>query len=72
MAKPKTEREVVEACNELAILFYKSHGYAPKEGFKMYESGHPHEQSMWNLAVMAYDHIEGTDVEEALSNLEDE
>jgi hypothetical protein len=68
----KTEAEIVEGCNELARLFYKSLGYQVPDGFKFYEAHHPQEVGVWNMAVMAYDHIADTDVENALLNLDDE
>lgn len=33
-------------------------------------ASHPQEQGAWNLAVIAYDHIDGTDVEQALMGME--
>lgn len=68
----RTEREIVDACNELARMFYKGHGYDVPEDYKMYDATHPQELGMWNLAVMAYDHIEGTDVEDCLNQLRDD
>lgn len=67
---PKTDAEIVAACNELARLFYKANGYDVPEGYRFDEAHHPQELGMWNLAVMAYDHIEGTDVECAIDNLD--
>lgn len=67
----KTEAEIVAACNHLAVLFYKMNGYAVSEGCKMYEATHPQERGMWNMAVAAYYHIEGTDVDELLDIMED-
>ena len=59
----------VSSCNMLARTFYKAHGYEVDEGYKFYEATHPQEVSMWNLAVMAYEHIEGTDVLDALAEI---
>lgn len=59
----------VAACNDLARAFYKAHGYEVKDDYRFYEATHPQEVSMWNLAVMAYEHIEGTDVLEALAEI---
>ena len=62
--------KIVSSCNELARVFYQSHGYEVPKGFAFHEATHPQERSMWNLAVMAYERIEGTDVLEALNELE--
>lgn len=67
----KTERQIVDDCNALARQFYKMQGCEVPDDFKFYESRHPMEQGCWNLAVLAYDHIEGTDVEDALAQVED-
>ena len=63
----KTEQQVVDACNALARQFYKMHGNEVKDDFKFYKATHPQEVGMWHMAVLAYDHIEGTDVMDALS-----
>lgn len=68
---PKTARELVDECNQLARLFYKSHGYEVPDDYRFYDARHPQELSMWNMAVLAYDHIARTDIENALSELED-
>lgn len=67
-----SDQEIVDACNELARLFYKINGYVVKEGYRFDLASHPQEKCMWYMAVVAYDHIEGTDVEDALNNLENE
>ena len=68
----KTGRELVAAANDLARMFYQGHGYVVKDDFKFYDATHPQEVGMWNLAVMAYDHIEGTDIQECLYEMQDE
>lgn len=68
----KTAKEYVAAANDLARQFYRGHGYVVPDDFKFYEATHPQERGMWNLAVMAYDHIEGTDIQECLSEMLDE
>lgn len=67
----KTDRKLVDDCNTLARLFYSLHGYQVPEDYRFYEATHPQEVGMWNLAVAAYDHIEGTDIEDALSTIEE-
>lgn len=66
------ERKIVDQCNALARRMYASMGYVQDDKFRFYESTHPQERSVWNLAVMAYEHIEGTDVEDCLNQVGDE
>lgn len=68
----KSDQELVDACNELARLFYASIGCEVPDDFKFYKAHHPAEVGCWNQAMMAYEHIEGTDIDQALMNLEDE
>ena len=68
----KTDQEIVDEANGLAAQFYKAHGYEVPEGYKFHEATHPHEISMWNMAVLAYEYLTGTDLNDALSGIEDE
>lgn len=70
--KPKSDAEIVAAANELARSFYSMMGYRVPEGYRFDRATHPQELGCWNMAVMAYDHIEGTDVDAALDNLDEE
>ena len=63
-------KKIVKEANELARKFYLAHGYNVEKGYRFDQATHPQEQGMWNLAVMAYSFIEGTDVEEALVEIE--
>ena len=65
-------RQLVRECNELARKFYRMQGYQQPESFKFYDATHPHERSMWRMAVESYDHIEGTEVNDALEELRDD
>lgn len=67
----KTLEEIVNDCNKLAGLFYLMQGCKVDNNFKFNTSEHPTEQGMWNMAVAAYEYIEGTDVEQALLDIED-
>ena len=67
-----TDKKIVDACNLLAASLYALQGYNNKAGFKYYEATHPHEVLVWEMAVLAYDFIEGTPVQDALDGLEDE
>lgn len=68
----KTDRELVDDCNALARLFYKMQGYQVPNDYKMYDAHHPHEVGCWSMAVAAYEHIQGTSIEDCQSNLEQE
>jgi len=70
MSEKCIEQEIVDKALELARQFYESHGYEVEKGYKFYESTHPQEQAMWNLACIAYEHIEGTEVEDARQFIE--
>lgn len=68
----RTATEIVMECNELACKFYAAHGYRVREGYKFFEATHPQEIAVWEQAVMAYDHIQGTDVIDCLGEYYDE
>ena len=65
----KTDEEIVAAGLQLAREFYKAHGYEVPEGYKFYDARHPQEQGMWNLAVIAFELLTGTDLNDALANI---
>lgn len=58
--------------NELARMFYLSLGYQVDEGYRFDQATHPQERGMWNMAAIAYDHIEGTELDAVLDELEDD
>ena len=62
----KTNREIVENCNALARKYYAMQGYQVDESFKFYQSTFPAEVLCWEMAMAAYDFIEGTEVDGAL------
>jgi hypothetical protein len=68
----KTPQEIVDNANELARLFYSYMGNQVPNGYRFDKAHHPQEIAMFNMAVMAYDHIEGTDVEDCLAEIEDD
>ena len=70
--KISEERAIVNRANALAREFYNAYGYEVPEGYCFHEATHPQELSMWHLAVIAFDFIEGTDVADCLSQSEDE
>jgi hypothetical protein len=66
------EKIIVGKCNELAIKLYRAMGYKVNKEYKLYRATHPQEIGVWNAAVIAYAHIEGTDVIDCLNNMDDE
>jgi hypothetical protein len=64
--------KIISECNALARAFYSAHGYEVPEDYRFDQALHPQERSMWDLAVIAYDHIEGTDIEEILAEMEED
>lgn len=66
-----TDEELVKSALSLADKFYVLYGNISRPEFKFYESSHPMEQLMWDMACTAYDLISGTDIENALANIED-
>lgn len=69
---PKTNREIVDGANALARRLYALRGYAVPEGYRFDRATHPHEVEAWQAAVLAYEFIDCTDVENALAECEDE
>ncbi|MBA4132942.1 MAG: hypothetical protein C0519_16160 [Hyphomicrobium sp.] len=67
-----TAEEIVKKANRLARIFYQMQGYEVSDDFKFYRAHHPAEVGCWNMAVVAFDEIEGTDVEDCLAQLEED
>jgi len=70
MARQKTDKQIAKEGNELARKFYECMGYVVPEGYRFDQAGHPQEIAMWNMAVIAYEHINGTDLQSAVDNEE--
>lgn len=66
-----TNRELVDAAIELAGAFYAMHGYVHREGFKYWLSPHPQERLMFEMACRAFEMCRGSDVMDAVADLED-
>ena len=62
-----SDADLVKECNALAMRFYAEMGYRAKPNYKFHESTHPQELMCWRMAVVAYDHVNGTDIENALA-----
>ena len=71
LARSKADKKIIKDCNKLAALFYSAVGHDVAHDFKFHESTHSEEKAMWDLAVIAYRHIEGADVGESLENLKE-
>ena len=72
MSKTMTNEELVNAAIELAGEFYSMQGYSHRPGFKYWESPHPHERLCFEMACRAFEIIRGSDVMDAVSEVEDE
>ncbi len=70
--KTMTNEELVNAAIELADDFYRLHGFEPKKNFKYWESSHPQEQLIFEMACLAFEKIRGSDVMEAIEDIEAE
>ena len=68
----KTDRQIIDEANELAREFYRQEGYGVTDGFKFYESDHPRAIKAWNMAVIAYEFLTGTDLTDVLCGINDE
>jgi len=58
--------KIIENANKLARKFYLAYGNKVEKGYRFDKANHPQEKGMWDLAVIAYEFIDGTEVEEAL------
>ena len=67
-----TNRELLDAAIELAGKFYSMQGYTHRPGFKYWESPHPQEQLVFEMACCAFEYIRGSDVMDAIAGLEDD
>lgn len=71
MASRKTDCEIVESCNNLAREFLRHLGFNTTCE-RLYDSENPRAQLVWEMAVEAFDHIEGTSVHDALIEVQEE
>lgn len=72
MSTPRTAEEILQQTIALAGQFYAAQGYTHREGFRYWESPHPQERLMWELACMAQVALTDTDPNDALSELEED
>lgn len=67
-----SNRQLVDAAIELAGVFYSMQGYSHRPGFKYWQSPHPQERLCFAMACRAFELIRGSDVMDAISEIEDE
>ena len=72
MSRPRNNDDIVQQTIALAGQFYEAQGYRHRDGFRYWESAHPQERLMWQLACLAQIELTDTDPNEALAELEDE
>lgn len=65
-------RKLIADANALAREFYAMQGCEVSDDFKFYEAHHPAEIACWEMAVLAYEHISATAVDDCLACLEDD
>ena len=72
----KTNKQIVDAANQLAIELMKMQGFEFKLPVyitpKLYNMQSHRAKQSWQMAVVAFDVIEGTDVESALDEMLDD
>jgi hypothetical protein len=67
-SKPRTDQKIVDQTEELAKAIARTEGFSFTEPCR--ESSNPRLQHFWKTACMAQEVLTGTDVENALANLE--
>ncbi len=71
MSRELTNEELLESANDLARLLYRLRGYDVPRNYRFDRATHPQEVAVWSIVVIAYEHIEGTDLEEVIAELEE-
>lgn len=67
----RTNEELIKDGNHLARLLYASMGCEVPAGYRFDKAHHPQEVGCWNAACIAYDFIEGTDLQSAADEEEE-
>jgi hypothetical protein len=68
----KRREQIVFDANQLAAKFYLQFGCQASAGYKFYDATHPQEVTVWNMACVAYEHINEVDVRSVLEELEED
>jgi len=67
----KKLQKIVDDCNQLARKLLAMQNFEVCEGFEFYNSISPRGIGAWAMAMAAYDHIAGTEVDQVLEELKD-
>ena len=62
---------IVSSANDLARSFYRLMSCVVAEGYRFDNARHPQEKLCWRMACEAYEFIDGTSPEDALTEIED-
>jgi hypothetical protein len=68
----KRREKIVADANALAAKFYLQFDCQASAGYKFYEATHPQEVLVWNMACVAYGHINEVDVHAILEELQED
>ena len=68
----RTPNEIINQTNELARKLYLCWGYDAVEGFRFDLSNHGHEIIAWQQACIAQEMLTGTDIDDVMSELEED
>lgn len=68
----KTDRQLVDEANELARRLASVQGFQVPANFRFEAATNPRARVVWEMVRIAYEVIEGTSIEDAVTNLEDE
>jgi hypothetical protein len=65
----RTDRQIVDEANELALRFAEALGYKIDLEVGLYNAADPRLQQCWAFACIAFDQLQATPADEALENL---
>lgn len=68
----RTNQQIIGDCNALALKLYALMGFNQGHNYKMYEATHPQEKLCWEMAMVAYEHVGGTEVSGVLDEFQQE
>lgn len=69
----RQEQERAEHTERLkAQRLYRVRGYSVPEGYRFDTATHPHEVQCWQLAEIAFERLQGTELQEILNQIEDD
>jgi len=65
-------RQIVTDANCLARKFLRAMGFECPEGHRFENDGNPRAQQAWFLAEVAFEHLLGTELSDAVADLDDD